>query len=178
MGKKILLDLDLCVGCGACSVACMDQNDIEPDQGEPAYRRIFQMEMGKNPDASFQYISTACRHCDDSPCLVGCPTGAISKDLETDSIVVNRDVCIGCHSCALACPFGIPRYDNEDKLYKCTQCYEREQAGLKPACVRVCPMSALQFDLPNVTMKNKELDYLKKSVNEARQVVQGDGRFA
>ena len=52
MEKSIYLDIDLCVGCGACAVACMDQNDIDPDNGQTALRRIYQVEEGQYPDAS------------------------------------------------------------------------------------------------------------------------------
>jgi Fe-S-cluster-containing dehydrogenase component len=168
MEKTILLDWDLCVGCGACAVACMDQNDIYPEKGEPPYRRIYQVETGTYPNADFRYLSVACRHCEESPCVVGCPTGALAKDRETGSVSVNRDICIGCHSCAMACPFGIPRYDTRDKLYKCTLCAERVKAGLKPACVRVCPMEALKFGIPNTVQGAKEQVYLEKLVNAAQ----------
>ena len=142
MDKTIYLDLELCVGCGACAVACMDQNDIYPEKGQPALRRIYRVEGGEFPDAGIQYISAACVHCEDSPCVIGCPTGAITKDDRTGAIVVNKTPCIGCHSCALACPFGVPRYDQDDKMQKCNLCIERVEAGLEPACVRVCPVRA------------------------------------
>src|SRR4030042_3302041 len=106
MDKAIYLDIELCVGCGACVVACMDQNDIYPEKGQPAFRRIYRMEEGEYPLASIQYISTACMHCEDSPCVIGCPTGAITKDDRTGAVMVNKELCIRGHNCALACPFG------------------------------------------------------------------------
>jgi Fe-S-cluster-containing dehydrogenase component len=165
MEKVIYLDLELCVGCGACVVACMDQNDIYPEKGQPPLRRIYRIEGGEFPDASIQYISAACVHCEDSPCVIACPTGAITKDDRTGAIVVNNTLCIGCHSCALACPFGVPRYDQDDKLQKCTLCIERVEMGLEPACVRVCPMGALKFESANKVQELKESKFLSNIVN-------------
>jgi Fe-S-cluster-containing dehydrogenase component len=131
----------------------MDQNDLALEQGEPALRRIYQIESA---GGDIQHLSLACRHCDLSPCVTGCPTGALARDPATGAVVINRDICIGCHSCAVACPFGVPRYDRHDKVFKCTLCNERVHAGLKPACVRTCPMEALSFAESNETQYGKE----------------------
>jgi len=164
MNKAIYLDMDLCVGCGACAVACMDQNDIYLEKDQPVFRRIYKIEQGKFPDASIQYISVSCMHCEDSPCLVGCPTGAITKHDRTGAIMVNKELCIGCHSCALACPFGGPRYDRDEKMQKCNLCTDRVEEGLEPACVRVCPMGALTFESANNAQGAKESKFVSNIV--------------
>ncbi len=169
MGKAINLDVELCAGCGACVVACMDQNDIYPEKGQPAFRRIHRVEEGQSPDASILYVSTACMHCEDSPCVMGCPTGAIARDGRTGAVLVNRDLCIGCHSCALACPFGVPRYDSEEKMLKCRLCVERVEVGLEPACVRICPTGALRFGSPNELLEEKEARFVANAVKAGRK---------
>lgn len=171
MKKAIYLDLNLCSGCGACAVACMDQNDINVTRGEPAFRRIYQIEEGHYPDVRIQYVSLGCLHCEDSPCVMGCPTGAITKDRKTKAVLVNKDICIGCHSCALACPFGIPRYDLYEKIQKCNMCAERVEVGLKPACVKTCPVGALKFEPINNVQENKEYHFIGNIVNAAYKTV-------
>ncbi|MCD8352372.1 MAG: 4Fe-4S dicluster domain-containing protein [Planctomycetaceae bacterium] len=168
MPKTIILNLDKCVGCGACVVACQDQNDLYPEQGLPALRRIYQIEENRADDGDITYASAGCRHCEDSPCFVGCPTGAIYRDDVTHAVRIDRDRCIGCHSCALACPFGVPRYDADDHLYKCDLCSDRVQAGLEPACVRVCPFEALRYEDANDVQVDKERNYLGTLVNGTR----------
>ena len=165
MEKSIYLDIEFCVGCGACIVACMDQNDIYPEKGQPAFRRIYRIEEGQFPDASIQYISAACMHCEDTPCVVGCPTGALTKDDRTGAVMVNKALCIGCHSCALACPFGVPRYDQDEKMQKCNLCVERVEAGLEPAFVRVCPTGALKFESANKIQGVRESRFVGNIVN-------------
>ena len=132
------LDMDRCCACGACAVACMDQNDIEITRGAPL-RKVFAME-GTNGHA---YISMACMHCEDAPCIVACPVGCLSKD-ERGLTVYDSTSCIGCHSCAMACPFGAPTYNRFGKMQKCDGCAERLSHGLEPACVRTCSLGALK----------------------------------
>ena len=132
------LDMDRCCACGACAVACMDQNDIEITEEHPL-RKVFAME-GTNGHA---YISMACMHCEDAPCIVACPVGCLSKD-ERGLTVYDSTSCIGCHSCAMACPFGAPTYNRFGKMQKCDGCAERLSHGLEPACVRTCSLGALK----------------------------------
>lgn len=145
MRYMFLLDTKKCIGCGACAVACMDQNDIDVQAGEKPYRQCFSVEMGTDPGAKVSYLSMACMHCADAPCIQGCPVGCLKKDEETGFTVYDSTNCIGCHSCAMACPFSAPCFNNDGKMTKCNGCVDRVKEGLLPACVRVCPFGALQL---------------------------------
>lgn len=171
MKKSLYLDIELCVGCGACVVSCMDQNDIFPEKGQPPFRRIYQIEEGEFPDLMIRYLSASCMHCEDSPCIIGCPTGAITKDDQTGAVTVDPGLCVGCHSCAMACPFGVPRYSLDEKMQKCHLCLERVEADLEPACVRVCPTGALRFESANKIQELKELRFVNHLLNAFQKAI-------
>jgi Fe-S-cluster-containing dehydrogenase component len=134
----------------------MDQNDLDVT-GEPtAWRQIFKVESGSGPEARLRYVSLACMHCEDAPCLIACPTGAIAREPGTRVVKVNTELCIGCHSCSMACPFGVPRFGKDGTMQKCDLCTMRLEAGLEPACVRVCPTKALRQGDPNEISLDRE----------------------
>ena len=150
MSHAFFLDVNRCTGCFTCAVACMDQNDLEVGGPEPtAWRQVFTVETGSGTDARLRYISLACKHCEDAPCLMACPTGAIARETGTRVVKVNGELCIGCHSCSIACPFGVPRFGKDGIMQKCDLCSARLEAGLEPACVRACPTKALKQGDPN-----------------------------
>lgn len=134
------LDPSRCSGCRACIVACQDQNDLEA----VAFRHVTTHEAGAYPDVRVSHFSIACQHCGDAPCVLVCPTRAIARRDSDGAVLVARDLCIGCHSCELACPFGAPQFASDGRMDKCDLCHGRLDHGLAPACVRVCPTRALQ----------------------------------
>ena len=146
---KILFELDekKCSACGACAIACMDQNDIDAEMGQQPYRKVYQYESGSER----VYISISCLHCPDAPCVTACPVNCLRKDPETGLTRYDTTNCIGCHSCAMACPYGAPSFRSDgakpprEKMEKCHGCLERIRAGLTPACVHSCPTGALTW---------------------------------
>jgi formate dehydrogenase iron-sulfur subunit len=95
-------------------------------------------------------------HCTDAPCYAVCPKQglAIVKDSETGFVNINRDECIGCKSCASACPYDIPKFPEQNelpegdefpKMYKCWGCLDRQTNGVEPACVKTCPTDCATY---------------------------------
>ena len=146
MSFKINFFPELCVACGACQVACMDQNDIMIQDGAQPLRKTYQIEYTRDEKSHIGYFSAACKHCDDAPCIDACPAGCLFKDPDTFFTVYDTAACIGCRSCALACPHGAPTQAPDGKMIKCDGCNERVKAGLLPACVAVCPFDALKLE--------------------------------
>ena len=136
-------DVSRCSGCMACMSACFDQNDM-PGDGS-TFRHVSRVETGTYPSVAIRYVSLACMHCGDAPCVAVCPNGALSKNPENGIVEVNKDLCIGCHACATACPFGAPQFPEGGFMRKCDFCLTRVTHGLEPACVRTCPTKALGF---------------------------------
>jgi Fe-S-cluster-containing hydrogenase component 2/CRP-like cAMP-binding protein len=138
-GESVLLiDLSRCTRCDECVRACADAHD-----GIPRFVR----EGLKFRDYS---VVTACYHCTDPVCMIGCPTGAISRPLGTREVAVDQDTCIGCGNCVRRCPWGniltVP-YDSPkvggpiDLATKCDLCIGRPEG---PACVQMCPQGCAE----------------------------------
>ena len=109
------------------------------------FRNVFCVDKREGETVKAAYASLACMHCDDAPCIPACPSGCLKKDESTGFTVYDNDNCIGCHSCAMACPFGVPTFNGEGKMEKCDGCAVRVAHGMEPACVRVCPTGALRL---------------------------------
>ena len=75
-----------------------------------------------------------------------CVTGALHRDSDRGPVVLDSQICIGCRACAIACPFGMIRYNSEQMaLVKCDLCSARLAGGRQPACVEACPTGALEL---------------------------------
>lgn len=133
-----------CTACGACALACMDQNDIDIKAGERPFRNVYTLEKA---DGHLDFYSVSCQHCEDAPCVIGCPSSCLQKDADTGFTLYDNRYCIGCHSCAMACPQGIPTFRKDGKMQKCDACIDRQKAGLLPACVKICPTGALTLEI-------------------------------
>lgn len=136
------LDLDRCVQCHACELACKTHNSVEIGI---TWRRVVGMWAGHYPDPIYRTITYSCMHCGKPSCIDACPTGAISKRPGDGIVVVDRDRCDGCEACAGACPFGVPQFGKDGTVQMCNLCAGRLSLGKQPLCVATCPSDALRF---------------------------------
>ncbi len=145
MEKHIFIfDENKCVGCGACVVACMNENGFQPGE---RWRNVYQSNSGHRPTLPVYYLSIACNHCDDAPCMEGCPALAFSRDPETGAVIHQPEKCLGCKYCTWTCPYDAPKYKPESGLIeKCTFCNHRLEADQTPACAQLCPTAALTVE--------------------------------
>lgn len=150
----IVTDLNRCVGCLACSAACKLVNGVLPGNFWNKTLRVGpnlkEDGCGQWPDVEFYFLTLQCQHCANPECVKVCPTGASYK-AEDGTVQINKEKCIGCQFCAMACPYGV-RYLNETEgvVEKCTLCEQRITEGLLPQCVSQCGARARFFgDLDN-----------------------------
>jgi len=150
MKKKyaMVIDTKVCVGCGACVVACKTENEVP----EGLHRDWIVEEItGSYPHLFMEVRSERCNHCSDAPCVSACPTGASHYREDTENLVlVTPGKCTGCKACMAACPYDARFTVPEGYASKCTFCEHRLDQGLDPACMSVCPAHAIFFgDLNN-----------------------------
>lgn len=147
MKKKyaMVVDSSVCIDCKACMASCKVEHGLPR-----GYWRNWIKEkspdftMGKHTYAHFQ--PGGCMHCDNPTCVHACPSGATYKDEDTGIVQINKDMCIGCGNCVVACPYSA-RYRHPTLRVpdKCDYCQDRLAMGLQPACVDTCPTKARVF---------------------------------
>jgi len=170
----LVIDLDICVGCHACAVACKEWNDggqFGPLPDEHAYgkdplgvwfNRVHTFEVqgtgnaeqgtAKSTADMTVHFPRSCLHCETPDCVTVCPTGASYKRAEDGIVLVDEDKCIGCKLCSWACPYGAREYSQaRGVMQKCTLCVDRiynetfDEVDRQPACVMACPTRARHF---------------------------------
>ena len=164
MRLGLVIDLDVCVGCHACAIACKEWNasgtigplsDYQPYGAEPSgvwFNRIRHYEMDEYPNNKTVNFPMSCMHCEDADCVTVCPTGASYKRAEDGIVLIDQDKCMGCNYCSWACPYGARELDRSSgTMKKCTLCVDRiydQQLPVEerqPSCVLTCPAHARMF---------------------------------
>lgn len=139
----IVLNSRRCIGCNGCVVHCKTNKQLPlgPILCEISHLPIVPLKGGPKTEFSFR----SCYQCEAPYCAIICPTDALSKR-EDGIVVLDQDKCIGCMSCAGACPWGVPQLNPvTNKMVKCDYCVDRIDRDLKPACVTKCTTHALKF---------------------------------
>ena len=145
MQKSIVTDLNRCVGCLACSVACKALNDVQIGNFWNRVVRVGpnpKFEGADYPDVYMYFLPVTCQHCENAPCVAVCPTGASTKT-DDGTIQIDHEQCIGCGACLDACPYGV-RYINAETnvAEKCTMCNSNINDDGVPQCVSQCSGNA------------------------------------
>ncbi len=146
-GESVLMiDLNTCTRCDDCVRACADTHG-----GIPRFIR-----------EGFKFknwlIPTSCYQCTDPVCMIGCPTGAITRPIGTTEVSIDPLTCIGCGNCGRRCPWGniinVP-YQHpvlKKQIELATKC-DLSLGREKPACVQMCPHgSAIRVSFRDVGM--------------------------
>ena len=148
MQNVIVTDLNRCVGCLACSVACKAANGVPVGSFWNKVLRIGpNLKEGAEqcPDVEMYFLPVGCQHCEDPECVRVCPTQASYK-AEDGTIQVDKSKCIGCQFCVMACPYGVRYLNDEERVVeKCTLCAQKIGQGELPQCVAQCNARARFF---------------------------------
>ncbi len=161
----MLYDATKCVGCKACMASCKRVNG---DYGSLSYERApfdsdglwdapqdlsgstrTLIKLFKESEREWSYVKYSCMHCQKPSCVSVCPVTAMTRDPVTGIVDYNKNACIGCRYCQVACAFTIPKFQWEKaipQIVKCDLCKNTNlpKKGIS-ACAEVCPTGAIMF---------------------------------
>lgn len=146
-------NVDQCVGCKACQVACKDKNHLELGS---FFRKVETIAS----EGEYIHFSGACNHCEEPGCVKACPTGAMHK-AEDGTVQHTSGKCIGCGMCVWHCPYGAVKFSSQKGIArKCNACIDLREKGEKPACVQACITHCLDFGPIEIEAGAKHPSYL------------------
>lgn len=170
----LLIDLERCIGCMSCVVACKMENNVPVGIN---LNKVVQVgPVGEWPYGLSQYFfPQSCMHCESPLCVAVCPVGASYIREEDGLVLVDGEKCIQCESCVKACPYGARSIDTaKAQAVKCTLCNELTAKGELPSCVKHCMATARFFGDPDDP--NSDIaQYLAEDDNASRKIYLREG---
>ncbi|MEA3231661.1 MAG: 4Fe-4S dicluster domain-containing protein [Thermodesulfobacteriota bacterium] len=144
----VFVELDRCIACLSCERACLFlQTELKKGDSPNIFVNV---DMDRR-----RIFAGTCLQCETALCMEVCPVSALTRDPETEAVVVDKEKCLGCGMCVTACPFGYMHLD--ESLRKATKC---DLCGGNPKCVQMCMARALHFGSINslAELKRKQTD--------------------
>ena len=144
----MLYDATRCIGCRACVTACKTANNMPGNLYDPPNdlsgdtKNIIKL---YESDGEKSYMKQQCMHCIDPGCVNACMIGAFKKR-EYGIVTWDKDRCIGCRYCQVACPYNIPKFQWDTavpEIVKCELCNHMLARGEEPGCCQACPKEAV-----------------------------------
>ena len=193
MSKGFFIDTIRCIACKGCQVACKQWHNLPadkttndgdyqnpPDFSYTTYKLVRMHEEIIAGKLSWLFFPDQCRHCLMPPCLLWARnTDAIYQDEDTGAVVYTSETRnLKAKDIIGACPYDVPRRDENGILAKCTMCNDRVKQGMEPACVKTCPTGTLNFgDLKEMREMAKErFEKIKLTYPDARLLDSDDVR--
>ena len=116
----MVIDLQKCVGCGACAIACKTENNTQNrTNGQTFNWADYLIESkGKFPNVRYENKPVLCNHCSNAACVEVCPVTPKAMFKSDDNITMhNAERCIGCRLCQQACPYSAYDVKKENAQY-------------------------------------------------------------
>ena len=169
MKGSIYVELSKCLSCHSCELACALEHSESKKLAKAIYEDPAPVARVRLEQVEGTAIPLQCRHCEDAPCVIICPSGAIEKLGPEQAVIIHEDKCIGCKFCIAVCPFGVVDLRSDGKVaLKCDLCLSRTEEGLQPACVTACPSGALRFLSAEELSKHKRRAAAKREYQAAQ----------
>ena len=161
-GKSIFIDTTRCIACRGCQIACKNWNQNgasatenlgshqnPPDLDGNTFKLVRLSEVETDGKVGFYFFPDQCRHCLEPPCKEvanGYEDESVIQDEATGAVVYTEKMKKApFEEVRSSCPYNIPRLNAKSQTVKCTMCIDRISAGLRPACVKVCPAGSMNF---------------------------------
>ena len=113
----MVIDLDKCTGCQACSVACRQENNIPfagPEEANLSrmkwWHKVLRLVEGEHSSLRITFLPRPCQHCDNPPCVQVCPVAA-TYQYEEGVVRMRYERCVGCRFCASTCPYSVRHFN-------------------------------------------------------------------
>ncbi|MBP7273593.1 MAG: TAT-variant-translocated molybdopterin oxidoreductase [Saprospiraceae bacterium] len=179
------IDLNACTGCGACTVACMAENNV-PVVGKKEVARVHEMSWLRidryyygdvnNPNTVYQPMM--CQHCDNAPCENVCPVAATNHSSEgLNQMTYNR--CIGTRYCANNCPFKVRRFNWLD--YTTADLFGKNEPAFNGGDLPIYADNLTRMVLnPDVTVRSRgvieKCSFCVQRIQEGKLTAKREGR--
>lgn len=139
--KRIYVNEKWCLGCHLCEYYCAFANSGK-DSMVKALKNVTINPRIRIEERGGISFAVSCRHCEEPLCTKSCITGALS--VQDGVIHIDKDKCVGCYTCILACPYGAIVPSEGGAIQKCELCMNNSHGT--PACVEGCPNKAIVFE--------------------------------
>lgn len=116
----MVIDLDRCIGCQTCTVACKSENNVAEGNW---WNRVLtvggegvDVAGGEYPNVALHFLPLMCQQCDNAPCVKVCPVSGTYRREKDGTVQIRFDRCIGCRYCLAACPYGVRVFNWKDPV--------------------------------------------------------------